>query len=252
MSPKAAGLAAKWGHHKPYVYVEGIPVWKKSGHRVVPTLDYLETGNIVLLDLRSAKKTATGHLPRAYSITVDELEDAEEILPAALGAPIYVYAESDKEIASALEILKDELGYKDVTGVYDALKIWEKAGKKLVKEQAPVATEENPIKWKKKLGSGEISIKDFTQSLNSDLIFVVDARTPAEYESGHFPGSVSIPLEQMKGRLNEIPKDKFIVVHCKTGGRGEIGYHLLKNEGYAVKFLNAECECQLSGEYKIW
>ncbi len=56
----------------------------------------------------------------------------------------------------------------------------------------------------------------------------------------------------MKTRLSEIPKDKFIVVHCKTGGRGEIGYRILKEEGYAVKFLNAECECDLSGDFEIW
>jgi rhodanese-related sulfurtransferase len=56
----------------------------------------------------------------------------------------------------------------------------------------------------------------------------------------------------MKARMAEIPKDKFIVVHCTTGGRGEIGYRMLKEEGYAVKFLNAECECSTSGEYEIW
>ena len=102
------------------------------------------------------------------------------------------------------------------------------------------------------MGAGEISISDFTKSLKSELIYVADARTPEEHKPGHFPGSVSIPLEQMKARMSEIPRDKFVVVHCKTGGRGEIGYRMLKEEGYAVKFLNAECECSLDGEYEIW
>ncbi len=252
MSPKSAGLAVKWGHKNPLVYVEGIPGWKKSGHRIAPALNYLEKGNIVIVDVRSAKETASGHLPGAYNIPLDELEDADEILPQNLRAPVFVYAESDKKIDAAVKILKEELGYKDVTGIYNALGRWQDAGKELVKKQAKIPSEEAPIVWTKKVGKGEISIKDFTRSLQSDLIFVVDTRTTAEYESGHFPGAVSIPLEQMKKRLNEIPKDKFIIVHCKTGGRGEIGYNLLKEEGYAVKFLNAECECQLSGEYKIW
>ena len=81
---------------------------------------------------------------------------------------------------------------------------------------------------------------------------MVDARTPDEFASGHFPGAVNIPLEDMQKRMKDIPKDKFVVVHCKTGGRGEIGYRLLKENGYAAKFLNAECECDLSGEYEIW
>lgn len=101
------------------------------------------------------------------------------------------------------------------------------------------------------LGPGEIGISDFTKSLRADLIFVVDARTPVEYESGHFPNAVNIPLEQMKSRIAEIPGDKFIVVHCKTGGRGEIGYKMLKEADYSVKFLNAGCECSTTGRYEI-
>ncbi len=56
----------------------------------------------------------------------------------------------------------------------------------------------------------------------------------------------------MKARMSEIPKDKFVVVHCKTGSRGAIGYKMLRDAGYAVKFLNAECECYKSGEFEIW
>jgi rhodanese-related sulfurtransferase len=251
MSPQSAGLAVKWGHKNPLVYVDGLPVWKKSGRHVVPTIEHIEKGNIVLIDLRDVKKVEAGYIPRAYTIPLAELEDAEDAFPKGLGAPIYLYSDNDADIKAASKILK-EWGYKKVNGFYGALDSWKAAGKALQKGPALIATDEMPISWKKQLGSGEISIDDFTKSLKSDLIYVVDARTPGEFESGHFPGSVSIPLEQMKSRLSEIPKDKFIVVHCKTGGRGEIGYRILKEEGYAVKFLNAECECAQSGEYEIW
>lgn len=251
MSPKSASLAAKWGHKNPLVYVDGIPTWKKSGKRTVPSVGHVATGNIVLIDLRSNEKVEKGYIPKAYSISFDTLEDAEDLFPEALGAPIYLYSDSDEEIDKAKMVIK-EWGYKNVNGFYNGLNIWKNSGKEFETGPALTASDETPIDWQRKLGKGEISISDFTKSLNSELIFVVDARTPEEFESGHFSGSVSIPLEQMKSRLSEIPKDKFIVVHCKTGGRGEIGYRMLKEEGYSVKFLNAECDCTTDGEYEIW
>ncbi len=251
MSPKSAGLAAKWGHKNLLVYVDGLPAWKKSGNRIVPTVDHIADGNIVLVDLRNSKAVEKGYIPRSYSIPFTEMEDAEDAFPLSMGAPIYLYSDKDSEVDEARKMAA-EWGYKNVLGFYGALEVWKNADKQLQSGPALTATDETPITWQRKLGSGEISISDFTKSLNSELIYVVDARTPEEFESGHFPGSVSIPLEQMKTRLTEIPKDKFIVVHCKTGGRGEIGYRMLKEEGYAVKFLNAECECSLSGQYEIW
>lgn len=251
MSPKSAGLAAKWGHKNILVYVEGLPAWKKAGNPLVPTIDHIEYGNIVVVDLRDPSKVEKGYIPGSYSIPFAELEDAEFAFPTRLGAPIYLYSDNNTETDAAAKMVT-EWGYKNTIGFHGALEAWKDAGKKLQKGPVLTASDEIPISWQKKLGPGEISITDFTESLKSELIRVIDARTPAEYESGHFPGSISIPLEQMKARMSEIPKDKFIVVHCTTGGRGEIGYRMLKEEGYSVKFLNAECECSTSGEYEIW
>lgn len=251
MSPNSAGLAAKWGHKNVLVYIDGLPDWKKNGNRITPSIDYITNGNIILVDLRSTTKMEKGYIPRAYSIPFAELEDAEDAFPQSLGAPIYLYSDKDSEIDAAQKMVA-EWGFKKAVGLYGILDTWKAQGKELQKGPALTATDDTPINWQRKLGPGEISISDFTKSLNSDLIRVIDARTPSEYESGHFPGSVSIPLEQMKTRISEIPKDKFIVVHCATGGRGEIGYRMLREEGYSVKFLNAECECSTAGGFEIW
>ena len=252
MSPKSAGLAKKWGHKNPLVYVDGLPAWKKAGKHLNPSIDFVAEGNIVLIDLREKAEAEKGYIPRAYSIPMSELEDAEDAFPKGKGAPVYLYSDKDADISAARKIMTAEWGYKNVTGFHGALAAWKEAGRELRVGTIPAATEDNPIEWQKQLGPGEISISDFTKSLKSDLIFVVDARTPTEYESGHFPNAINIPLEQMKGRIAEIPIDKFIIVHCKTGGRGEIGYKMLKEVGYSVKFLNAECECSPSGQYEIW
>jgi rhodanese-related sulfurtransferase len=251
MSPKSAGLAVKWGHKDVLAYTDGMPAWKKSGKKISPSLDYVAKGNIVLLDLRDRKAAESGTIPRSYSIPLADLEDAEDALPKSLGAPLYIFGENDAMVKNGAKILK-EIGYKNIVPFYGALEAWVNSGRDLQKGPVLTATDELPIVWERTLGDGEISISDFTKSLQSDLIKIIDARTPAEYESGHFPGSVNIPLEEMKARMSEIPKDKFIVVHCKTGGRGEIGYRMLKESGYSVKFLNAECECSTTGQFEIW
>lgn len=61
MSPKSAILAVKLGPKNPLVYVDGMPAWKKSGNRVIPSVDHIADGNTVLVDLRSAASAREGH-----------------------------------------------------------------------------------------------------------------------------------------------------------------------------------------------
>ena len=48
---------------------------------------------------------------------------------------------------------------------------------------------------------------------------LVDVREVAEFDAGHLPGSVNIPLGQLPGRLSELPQDAAPVFICKSGGR---------------------------------
>ena len=48
-----------------------------------------------------------------------------------------------------------------------------------------------------------------------EKIFLIDVRPSGEFESGHIPSAVSIPLDQFKKRINELPKNKTIVAYCR-------------------------------------
>lgn len=48
---------------------------------------------------------------------------------------------------------------------------------------------------------------------------VIDVRTPQEFAGGHVAGSKNIPLQQLQGRMNEIPSDVPIVFCCASGAR---------------------------------
>lgn len=72
-----------------------------------------------------------------------------------------------------------------------------------------------------------------------DRLVVLDVRPPEEYDAGHLPGAVSIPLAELKKRINELPKSKKVVAYC----RGPLcalapqAARYLKSKGYEVRRL---------------
>jgi rhodanese-related sulfurtransferase len=72
-----------------------------------------------------------------------------------------------------------------------------------------------------------------------DRLVVLDVRPQEEYEAGHIPGAVSIPLDELRNRVRELPKSKQIVAYC----RGPLcalapeATRYLKSKGYKVKRL---------------
>lgn len=60
----------------------------------------------------------------------------------------------------------------------------------------------------------------------------VDVRSAAEFASGNAPGTVNIPLQELGGRLAEIPKSAPVVVCCASGTRSGMARMMLKKNGY--------------------
>jgi len=247
MSPKSAGLAKKWGWYNSRVYIEGMPAWKKAGHHTVSTPDYVRTANIVLIDLRAPAAVTAGHIPRAVGIPAGKLADAKDSFPESLTAPIVFYSDNIEESIKAVETASG-WRYKKVSLLeFPGVLEWQKKGYDI--KTGPAATE---IVYVRKLEPGQISIPNFEAALKSKAITVVDVRGPAEYAEGHFPGAINISLDELPARMDDIPQDKFVVVHCRTGVRGEMAYLLLKEKGFDVKYLKAGCKCKLDGTYLIW
>lgn len=66
----------------------------------------------------------------------------------------------------------------------------------------------------------------------ADAPFVLDVRTPAEFVAGHVPGAVNIPHDQVAARLSEVPKDRDVVLYCRSGRRTELAAQVLAGNGY--------------------
>ncbi|HDM8187997.1 TPA: FAD-dependent oxidoreductase [Vibrio harveyi] len=67
---------------------------------------------------------------------------------------------------------------------------------------------------------------------------LLDVRNPGELESvGFIDGAINIPVDQLRQRMNELPKDKEIVIYCQVGLRGNVAYRQLVNSGFKARNL---------------
>ena len=78
-------------------------------------------------------------------------------------------------------------------------------------------------------------------------LFVLDVRTPEEYAEGHVPGAVNVPHDQLASRLAEVPKDKDVVVYCRSGRRSALATDVLAANGYRrVSHLDGDIQAWLA------
>ncbi len=246
MSTKNAGLAKKLGYKNVRVYLGGEPAWSAAGYPTYTSMGFIETGNIVLIDLRASHKAVKGRIKRAVSVPYDELEDKINDIPR--NAPVILYSDDKEEAVDAVDDLRSD-GFKHVALVPGNYAGWISAGGTI--ESGPIAS--NEIRWQRILGKGEVSVADFKKATDEGdpNVFVIDSRTKEEVaELGIFKNTVNIPLDEIPSRMDEFPKNKMIYVHCSTGARADMAYQELKKNGFNVKFLllnisDALCDCEI-------
>ena len=78
----------------------------------------------------------------------------------------------------------------------------------------------------------DISVDEAYQMYQQSGTFVVDVRTQEEWDEYHAPNTTLIPLDQLQSRLSEVPKDKKILVVCRSGNRSQQGRDILLSAGY--------------------
>jgi NADPH-dependent 2,4-dienoyl-CoA reductase/sulfur reductase-like enzyme/rhodanese-related sulfurtransferase len=74
--------------------------------------------------------------------------------------------------------------------------------------------------------------------LNSTKAFLLDVRQPSEFDAGSIPGSVNIPLGQLRSRLGELPTDREIWINCGVGQRAYYACRILSQHGLQARNLS--------------
>ena len=77
-----------------------------------------------------------------------------------------------------------------------------------------------------------------------DAPLLLDVRTPEEFAQGHLPGAVLIPHDQLAARLDEISRDRWVLVYCRSGKRADAAEAVLADAGFEVR--------QIEGSWLRW
>jgi adenylyltransferase/sulfurtransferase len=92
---------------------------------------------------------------------------------------------------------------------------------------------ETPQEKNMKNGIPQLSVKEYKSRIdNGEDLFLLDVREPYEYQIAQIGGTL-IPQNDVPNRLAEIPRDKEIVVQCRSGARSQRIAELLKQQGYS-------------------
>lgn len=91
----------------------------------------------------------------------------------------------------------------------------------------------------------EISVDEAHSLYGQEDVFFLDVRQPEEWNEYHAPNSTLIPLGELASRVSELPKDKTIVVVCRSGNRSQEGRDILLNAGF-------KSVTSMAGGLKTW
>jgi len=80
--------------------------------------------------------------------------------------------------------------------------------------------------------ASEITVNEAYNMYGQEDVFFLDVRQPEEWNEYHAPDTTLIPLGELESRVDELPRDKTIVVVCRSGNRSQQGRDILLNAGF--------------------
>ena len=251
LSHDSAKKAEALGYTNIKVYAEGEPEWVKQGLPLSVSTAYVkklldDKEKVVLIDARPKRVFDKGAIPGALNIPDSEFEKHVNKLPADKAMPLIFYCGGLECVLSDKSAVKARaLGYTSVKTYSEGYPAWEKAFPDPQK-----AMEIQPGKDK-----GTISAASFDKIFNeapASALFV-DVRDAKEFTTATIKGAISIPINQLEKRIEELPKDKPVLFFCGTGGRAGEAYDTVKLIRPEVNafFLDADVQFNPDGSYKI-
>lgn len=174
--------------------------------------ELVESGAMVV-DTRPAAEYAAGHVPGTINIPMSRTFNTWAGWFVSYDRPFYLIAD-ESDIDEAVRDLA-MIGLDDIGGYFapDAVQAWAAGGGRL----ATIP---------------QMTVAELADRFESGDLGILDVRGRTEWEAGRLPGVENIPVGYITDRLDEVPKDKPLVLHCQGGARSAIAASVLKARGY--------------------
>ena len=185
----------------------------------VPTLRRFTLGELnetlqskrYVIDTRSKVSFAGGHIPGTINIQNNKAFSNWAGWVLNYEEPFVLIAhESDLDDLTR-KLMR--IGLDNVTGYYPNVSDWQNAGNDLA---------ELP----------QIHLDELSSRLHDPLLTIIDVRGASEHDAGHSPGAWNIHAGYLRKQLDEIPRDRTVVVSCQGGDRSSIAASILQREGF--------------------
>src|SRR5262245_35966776 len=164
-----------------------------------------------VVDTRDPADFAAGHLPDSLNIGLAGRFAGWAGALLSPGRPIVVVATPGREREAALRL--GRVGFDRVVGYLDG-------------GIAAAAPRLSLVQHPRRISSEELRAW-----LLRERVLVIDVRSESEWQEEAIPGSVNVPLQQLRARVREIPADRPVVVYCRTGERSATAASLLEGSG---------------------
>jgi len=193
----------------------GVPKPKQLNAAELITIDGSKS---TIIDARTWAAFKTGHVPGALFLPLNNSFTTDAGSMIREHEVIYLIIEPARVDEAVRDLIR--VGLDHIGGWFDANAInqYQAIGGTIV-------------------STAEISVTDAQNMLELDKPFVLDARRNAEFAEGHIPGAFNITHTRLLSRLSEVPKDRSILINCRSGGRSARACSLLQKHGYEVTNL---------------
>ncbi len=171
----------------------------------------------LVIDTRHVGDFADGHVPGTINIPLDRSFTTWAGWLIPFDREFYLIVEENADPRGVDEAAADLMliGLDRIAGYFGsaAIETWAETGRRLETTH-------------------EITARQLVELRKNGKVAVIDVRGRSEWEAGHIPGVANIPLGYLTDRLQEIPQDQVVVLHCQTGWRSAIGASLLHAHGF--------------------
>lgn len=221
------------GQPEPPLYFARMKRDNRQGPKVLGTLPQPEKMTVselteaadndesVIVDTRVRTEYMSGHLKDSILATMKK--DFNTIVGSYVqeDLDIYLIIEEDKVEEAVLDLIR--IGLDNIKGFVTPAEL-------IASDVELVSTE-------------TINFDQADELMGTGKYRMLDVRKKTEYDEGHHPEAINIAHTRLLARMfEELPKDKPILVHCKSGNRASFATALLERNGYDVKYIDDAVE----------